>query len=819
MEIQKLKQAGKRITAVAVSGALLSTAAFGNLSNYPNNFVENGEFTGQIVVGAAAQPIDTTAAMNIIDDLRSDLTGENATERVRITYRTTSGGTDGDTLNAIRSTNQLNYGESIGNITETGGFDDADSDFLAQGRFDNDISDEDYEQSLTLLNGEFNYALRDNVDGIEEITDGVYYDSGDAFAMYTIELDNSISLDNADFDEDLIGSELTIMGNQFTIANIDADSNDDLSSLTLLGGANTVSVGEGENVTVTVDDEEYDISVTSVSSNEVLLSINGDSQTIDEFDTEEVGGVTVAVTDLVPSSRDPVRGYAELVIGGQKVTLEEGEIQINDEDLEDTYEDYDIDVSFGGSGLETITITYSVDDHTLLQEGDELEDVLFQSFSLIYRGINDVEYESFSLTSSDEAITVDGTLENGNEFPSEMMLYYTTEGSSGGDLYVGDDSYRYFLYNSSITASYEGGSVDFDGGTGLVEFDVSDTDIQDYGFLYGQDDDDQYLYVINSVDDDNLEVDFNELIQDGDESDVGIGEWDDELVDGSTYIEGNTSTTVSVDTDDLNSAQIALANGALVDFSGVEDTSLTATPDAYMNIFLDSSEVDADNPAEETDGVMVWFSFPTDTDDNLDLEINNSRGDIVNFGSLADNTDDSGDVRTYVTTYGIMIEYDNDEMDSVDVRIPDEQVYGMVDLVFGDDVAGEIQTITVDADQADERIEELEDQGYTIINRETVGGGDIEFDVSSPVLDTQVTGTSDMIVVGGPAVNRAAAQLLGLSYPAYGTASGLTQGEAVIRYFENQNSILVYGWEGEDTLRAAEMLTDEDLTGTLVNVD
>lgn len=80
----------------------------------------------------------------------------------------------------------------------------------------------------------------------------------------------------------------------------------------------------------------------------------------------------------------------------------------------------------------------------------------------------------------------------------------------------------------------------------------------------------------------------------------------------------------------------------------------------------------------------------------------------------------------------------------------------------------------------------------------------------SGVLDTQVTTAADnnLILVGGPAVNKLSAQFLGVTYPAYGEASGLKQGEAILSMKANGEKValIVAGWEGEDTQRAAGVL-------------
>ena len=105
--VNKFKTATKRIAAVAASAAIVSSTAFaGGLSNYPSNFVDNGKFVGQVIVGASADTMDVTSANAIIADLASKFAG--GTEQVKITAKKTSDSTGGTTINAVRSSEALN---------------------------------------------------------------------------------------------------------------------------------------------------------------------------------------------------------------------------------------------------------------------------------------------------------------------------------------------------------------------------------------------------------------------------------------------------------------------------------------------------------------------------------------------------------------------------------------------------------------------------------------------------------------------------------------------------------------------------------------
>src|SRR3989344_4687555 len=97
----------------------------------------------------------------------------------------------------------------------------------------------------------------------------------------------------------------------------------------------------------------------------------------------------------------------------------------------------------------------------------------------------------------------------------------------------------------------------------------------------------------------------------------------------------------------------------------------------------------------------------------------------------------------------------------------------------------------------------------------------------SAVLDSEVTTPADhnLVLVGGPAVNKLSAEFLGKTFPAYGEASGLKEGEAVLELKDNGGNValIVAGWEGEDTRRAARVLQNyraytAQLKGTSVKV-
>lgn len=805
--IKKLKPTNRIIKAVGAIGTVsmltMSSgfAAF-NTYNFPDSFTQDGEFVGDIVIGENA-PQDRTIAQDMIDSL------QEREGQTRIVYRESANQT-GEAIDAA-SREDLNYGETLGDVSERGGFDDGDIGLLRDERFTNRISNEDYGQTLELQNGEFNYALRDEVDDVDEITDGIFYGSNDVFAIYTLDMDNAIDLaDTTDLNNDMVGSELTIMGNEFTISSITADGSD-LETLELIGGPQRVALDEGESTTVTVDGEEVEIEVRIVSSDRVSLIVNGQSRTLDLFETEDVNGVTLAVTELVESSRETISGFAEIAIGGQKITLRDdnARVQINDEDVDDVFEQYDVtsDFSNGNNGLDEITITYRVDDDVLLQEGDELEDVLFNTFSIRYNGINDVTYENIELSSTDDTADISGLLITGDEITRDLLFTNTTDGTDGVTYLIADEDEdkRLFFQGSDPDIFLPTGITST--GNDSIELDFSESELEGNGFLMSIDNDEQFWYEITRVDTTDLTVDLEELFENTRIREVTPSEFVDDIeVELANAISDDTNGTLELDLTEFGTPVIGFENELMMNVANAESA---AGIDGNISFFYDG-DISADRPEDEDENFSVTLSWDTN-DDEIDLNLDTSDTDFVNVGD-ADSVSTSSDLQVFVTSYGTQVEYDNDENRFVRVMAPDEQVRADVELAFGAFGSGEQITEFVDPDEVDERVEELEDDGFEIISIDEDVTDGVDYSGIEIMTADEVNDMENKIVIGGPAVNEAAADILNLPYPTYGPQTELDEDEAVVRYYDTQDALLIYGWEAKDTRAATEELLDTQIS-------
>ncbi|MCA9497376.1 MAG: hypothetical protein KC589_10630 [Nanoarchaeota archaeon] len=805
----KFKNATKKITAVAASAVMVSSAAFaGSLGDYPNNFVSNGKFMGQVVVGSAANAMDTSSAAAVIDDLAAEFSGDS--EKVKISYKKTSS-KGGETVSGVDPKDTLNFGETLASVADD--LDDTVSDIFD----DSDLDNNDYTQELFLLNGNFDYRIFDDVSGEETAKDGLYYPANTQFAKYVLDFTDVVDVNSSSARADLVGEEMTIMGNAFTVVEIED------TKLTLIGGSNKVALGEGETVSVDVDGKEYKVTIQSVSDTEVLLTVNGESKSIDEFDVDTVAGVSVAVTDLVDSDRDSVKGYAEVVIGGQKVELSSSKVKINDEDLDDVNDDYEIDVSFTAADLGTtntadfegIVITYTVAENVLLGKGDSLSDILFDSFDIVYDGLNDVEYTETTIMTSNDQVTFGGNLFNGEAIPTEIKL--TTDDVANVPLYLGSTTKRVWFQGSDLniinmTTDGRTDAIVYNATSNTVEMNISatTTDVEDNMFFSRVDDDEMYLYKITNVDRTDIEVDFKDIIATKTTSGLDLSDVQNSLeLNGAVATVGGTDVLI-IDTDNLGVPELYLENELTMNLSSAEVLMFNSTSKSEI-VFDYNADIEMDDTGFKTDTFTLTLERAADVDDAIEIKVKAGH-DFVNNGGNGDEVEEDSDFDVYVDHYGTMLIIDTDKKDDATIKVPDKEVEGSVSVIFGD-VASEMGSITVDSDEVDARKAELVADGYTITGTEDVSSEAVEFDVSAPVMDSDVSGTSDMIVVGGPAVNQVARDLLGIS--AYDVSqAGVVSGEAVIRYFDDVNSVLVYGYSKEDTLAGVTKLNAGGLSGS-----
>ena len=274
----------------------------------------------------------------------------------------------------------------------------------------------------------------------------------------------------------------------------------------------------------------------------------------------------------------------------------------------------------------------------------------------------------------------------------------------------------------------------------------------------------------------------------------------------------------------VNSANLTtpLGQGTLEVYDSDNEGGCSAPLDSVtMQLITLNQEFDENGPNNLGRNENISINVSTRTGNELDLEVLNrfqaasgtqidTRGsptaaslvgvgtegfaayeyEVLKMQSLQDE-----DIRQGLTTYGVFFEQSNsdnsDDADELTIEYPLFQrgvvVYITAGKVSSSAVGGEGSLVTLS-----------------------------QINYGSAKLASEVAGQEfkqNMILVGGPCINAAAAKLMGSSEPLCGERSGIKPGEAIIKLFENDGyvSLLVAGYEAADTRRATKVLSQYNM--------
>ena len=203
---------------------------------------------------------------------------------------------------------------------------------------------------------------------------------------------------------------------------------------------------------------------------------------------------------------------------------------------------------------------------------------------------------------------------------------------------------------------------------------------------------------------------------------------------------------------------------------------------------------------DDNDISITWGNSTTAQFDNLTSSVNITANDWKisipwNFSNdyigPQESTDEASDIVIDDTNYGTR-EYDILLVDGTVVKDPDA---------------------TVGADKFEFTIPNSDSEAKFVLATVTGVGDPVTADLLTADEDT--SGYSNLVLVGGPAVNSVTASFMGLAFPSYGDASGITADTALVELVEQggQTALIVAGWEAADTQRGASAVAAGGLSG------
>jgi hypothetical protein len=429
----------KKVSAIATSalmvGLSIGTAA---AANYPQPFVVGSSANVAVVygTGSGVSSLDLVQAGNLQSNLQSYMGASTGSSSVSTSGEVVSLDTSADriwlntSLNAVKST-----------LTESD-LPTVLADYSFSGDTTTQVSftlkpiagaSSGAEHSGKVILAKQPTTSEDPVLGISLGT------SATSNALYNASATMSaINFTNADSE----GEEIELFGQSFTIA-----SETDLTKLVLLKEAEkiTLSVPSNPSATVTVDGSEYTIrliTATSTSANIEVTNSAGVSaiKEINEAASKRINGIDIAITSATASSLSEVGETASIIVGSQKVTLQDGSTVLlgeNDDPIDGTFV-----YLVGGTNASTeiaVTVFAPDSDEDAILPGEAFVDPVFGSFKVDFAGLSsnldDANREKISVKNSGD---------------DDMIISFTDSGANMKEFnFAHNESSRLMLADSS----------------------------------------------------------------------------------------------------------------------------------------------------------------------------------------------------------------------------------------------------------------------------------------------------------------------------------------------------------------------------------
>jgi len=766
-----MKQIGTIFAAATMVGATLTGAIAADLKDLPAPFVKDGKADVTIVVGASAATADVLGSIDIASALQA---ASVTTETVSVGGGKTQSASAG--VKVESSGNSLLLGDSLSSVETT--FDDKDfPELLASGTVteQDDNTDYDYDQSLSLGT---DVKVRYDADDSDMKDPVLYLDldtNTDILWNYTLDFKGKNLNISALGDSESV----TMLGKTFTFDPNTAASGE----IKLFGSDKTEYMTLNEPKTFTVEGKSYTVEVTGGNSDNdnVVVSVNGVSKTVQEGDTQTINGLEIYAKDVFVTNIPTLSAAATLFIGSEELVLQGAASSPSFSDVEisgDTVNGLSAAVYGASNGaVDKIIFQFQpsdlsndlsgFDEVNYLEAGKSVVDPLFGTFKVSFAGGN------YALDDSDKAAF---SLKNsGND------VEFSFDSNTGDSI-----TFKPFKLGntSNLTGTFNQENKGYNGTGGHV--------VKNQIFLLNEGSSDIKTYAFevvgfsseNSVNQTRLK-------------NLGTGQTEkysagDKIVDGVTVSSVNLAGDDSFELSSSAVDKVYLKGGK----SYIQlDTSIAQ--EATKTFTLTEADHDQATLA------VLNFTATVDTADN-DVKVqwadtpSNSASGIV-FGD----NDDGADNKMGLTQYGSYVTADIDNYDSVEGYVPQDQDGEVTYGVFFAPTDATVSTT-----------------GGSTVTTQKVN----PIAVGTAVLDSSVSLASEsknLIVVGGPCANSVAAALLKSAKDNCG--AGFTPGKAVVQLFDTpmgKTAMLVAGYEATETQAAsrAVALMDKRLVGKSVTL-
>ncbi|MBI4140003.1 S-layer protein [Candidatus Woesearchaeota archaeon] len=773
----RVRTAVKKMVALGTGLTMVGATMFGamaaaDLAMYPAPFVSAGTYDATVVLGSSAKTEDVIGAIDIATALQA----------ANVVSTPIAGGTATVTVDNgakfMTSSTKLRYGDNLSGVKAT--LTKTELPGLLANKQVTGTDGTTYDLRFEVVSPTKNYISFGK--SVLDVTEPVlFYDWTTNDGNYTtrIKFPTAVNLSL------LANKDIELFGKKFTVGTASEQSS---TKLTLYASGTDVSVDKGTPTTIgtnTVEVVGINANLGATTEGAATLRVNGETQAVAKGNTYTLGTpqVRVYIKDVFVYDAQAGLGGARLFVGSEKIVLEGGNAVTKG--TANTVVDGTSVVFTAGSASKVAQIDVAVTPSSFATEvkgskiGGELADPVFGSFKWLFHSfspaLDDASRNDIVLTASNTDLNLKAPLTTG-QF-SANVLHGNDTPASGNETYLAYSSSKR-IWTQSGTAIPKG----------------------DYFILNDGKDKSRFLKfsgISNTSTSQKITVE-----------DVATGtstEW--------SHTEGTTGSTMTYD---------GVQYSFTVTPSGTSDGSLLITNAAtdgsaagIANFLFAARGAKITLPSSSAGAVTqrvtvtekTAYMEGTNPDDygQINVTVTYSEGATGNDVALGTPTYDAtagaawstlvvkGDGASYpeqaVTPYGTFVETSGDTNSRTKLTLKYTGSQSEVNFFLAPTSAA-AATTTVSGTSTDKVV---------------------KIPVGSAQLDSEVASTwknSNTIVVGGPCVNSVAASLLG--NPAVCT-TGFTEGEAMIKLFEQSSgkvSLLVAGFSGLDTRRAARVLND-----------
>ena len=822
----RIKKVIKKIVALGTGLSMMGATMFGafaaaDLNQFPSPFVKDATFNAKVVVGEAAKTEDVIGAIDIFGRLQFE-------NKKAVSTGTGTVSLVGDSHKLSQSTNKLEINELLTSISKNivGG----DLQVLANGEFTNDFGTHSYTQQIEVPDQArvvFDRVDDDfvNAKGFEDVpTPYLKFPSGSSAYIYKVSFSPHLKSDHntgsSGYLEDIRNKKITLLGKKYTILKAAHTATNNIK-LTLMAGSVQELLDEGATKTYTLADKEYEITATSITTSEAKFIINDEvTDSLTEGDTFKLAdGVEVGVVDIIENEAGEAAGgdKVEFTLGANKVVIDDtdtnnkkmdGTVTVGSDELDyvkaDIITSSDAGIAAGADvKISDIKISYNMSDNLFVPKGyslSEVADTLESDKNNVFLNGFDIKFEGLEVGTTEEIklkpsgsnnYRLEWTNKNGQKYNQDIVAATSANavvlgersGDAVRDLHVTENGNGGISKKDYFIVSRNGFSHIMQFTSSTASTSENKTKIKDVGG-------DSYDITLSS-----------------DVSEVGNST-------GNLNIDGNTfkvkmsanGETIWVDMNGDSDYDDTIASGALV--AGGTTTDCTGTSSTSYGLVTENEA--CISFVNQTGGAVVRLTT---------TKTENTRYNTTTMNVTWDGTGARLDLNTALETGSSTWLFGG----TSGLQLEDEKEYWYMDA-FGTtgrwerpDSAADTFTWTYPKDQAVAAV--FYTAGATEAGAAAVSGAAeiVRINVGAAVLDTDpsVAGkekTQNVIAVGGPAVNRAAAVLLGLPFPTWAEQSGIPENAAIIKLVENGGNVglVVAGWGAADTQRAARVVANYD---------